>query len=903
MPVRAAYSNVFSLVVVALAAVGFGVAEGAHGAILDSARSSAASSPLGAAPSGMRSAKPRPPTLLKARVVGKGTRSALVRVSWRAPQGGPRVIGYRVSLAPTAARPGRAARTPSAVPRTQRSSQDSGSLRIRGTSTALSLSTDESFSVSVQSVTADGAMSSSTTTSVSTDTTAPSTPSGFAVTGASLTWISTAWNASNDNVGVSGYRVWRAGAVVGTTATLAHTFSDLRCATTSKLEVAAFDAAGNVSKRKALSARTTACAAADVQAPTAPLSLSATPTQTSIALAWAASSDDVGVAGYRLSRNGVVVGSATGTAYTFGELSCGTSHTLAVEAYDAAGNFSARSSVTAGTWPCPVVAPANTMLPAISGQIVQGVTLSASAGTWSGSLAAYAYQWRRCASAGALCSDITGAIRTSYEITAADVGATLRVAVTASNAGGSTDAVSAQTALVAAPVCLTGQFRTEFFNNKTLDGVPAFSRCDASVDWDWGTGSPGPAVGADNFSALLVGQFDLATSGTYTFRVTADDGVRLFVDGALVIDRWLDQAATTYTGERQLAAGIHEIRIAYYEAAGAAVLRYGVSLSSPAQAPTNTALPTISGQTIQGATLNASAGTWDGSPTSYAHQWRRCDTAGATCTNISAATSTSYALTAADVGATLRIAVTASNAGGPSSANSAPSTIVQAAPPTGGGSCPVGQFRSEFFNNKTMTGAPALSRCDTTVDWSWGEGSPAVGVAIDNFSARLVGQFDYATSGTYKFSVTADDGVRVYVDGVLVIDKWFAQPPTPYTVERHLTADRHEIRIEYYESAGGATLRYSVVAPMPAAAPNNTAPPFASGMAMVAKTLYATSDTWSGSPTSYAHQWLRCDTAGASCAEIAGATGKSYLQTAADEGRRLRVRVTATNSSGTAHAT
>jgi hypothetical protein len=94
-------------------------------------------------------------------------------------------------------------------------------------------------------------------------------------------------------------------------------------------------------------------------------------------------------------------------------------------------------------------------------------------------------------------------------------------------------------------------------------------------------------------------------------------------------------------------------------------------------APSNTEPPTISGQTIVGKILTASRGTWTGTPTSFAYSWSRCDTNGANCTPITGATSSFYSLIEPDIGRTLRVTVTASNAGGSSFATSAPTAIVQ----------------------------------------------------------------------------------------------------------------------------------------------------------------------------------------------------------------------------------
>src|SRR5207249_8742170 len=99
--------------------------------------------------------------------------------------------------------------------------------------------------------------------------------------------------------------------------------------------------------------------------------------------------------------------------------------------------------------------------------------------------------------------------------------------------------------------------------------------------------------------------------------------------------------------------------------------------------PANTALPAISGSAQEGQTLTASNGSWSGGPTSYAYQWQRCNSSGGSCAAITGATAQTYTVASADVGATLRVAVTASNSGGASSpASSAQSAVVKPAAPT-----------------------------------------------------------------------------------------------------------------------------------------------------------------------------------------------------------------------------
>ncbi|MBV9800204.1 MAG: metallophosphoesterase [Solirubrobacterales bacterium] len=136
----------------------------------------------------------------------------------------------------------------------------------------------------------------------------------------------------------------------------------------------------------------------------------------------------------------------------------------------------------------------------------------------------------------------------------------------------------------------------------------------------------------------------------------------------------------------------------------------------PPSPPANTALPAISGTAQQGQTLTAANGSWTNSPTAYAYQWEDCDSSGANCASISGATSSSYGLGSGDVGHTIRVVVTASNAGGQGVATStqtATVTATAATPPSNtalpaiSGTAQAGQTLTT--SNGTWTGTPPLS--------------------------------------------------------------------------------------------------------------------------------------------------------------------------------------------------
>jgi chitodextrinase len=188
-------------------------------------------------------------------------------------------------------------------------------------------------------------------TSVCPDTTAPSTPTGLGATSATQTSMTLSWGASTDNVGVTGYGVYRNSVLAGSPTTTGYTLTGLTCGTNYTLAVDAVDAAGNRSGKDSTTAKTSACP--DTTAPSTPTGLVITSAgQTSITVGWAASTDNVGVTGYRVFQNGSEVGTSFSTSYVFGGLACGASYTLGVAAVDGAGNISGTASLLATAAAC-----------------------------------------------------------------------------------------------------------------------------------------------------------------------------------------------------------------------------------------------------------------------------------------------------------------------------------------------------------------------------------------------------------------------------------------------------------------------------------------------------------------------------------------------------------------------
>lgn len=188
------------------------------------------------------------------------------------------------------------------------------------------------------------------------DTTPPTAPVGLAATATSSSTIDLSWSSSTDDVGVTGYQVFRDAGVTAIGTTTGTTFHDtgLDPDSTHSYAVIAVDAAGNRSAlSNTASAKTSAAPPSDVTPPTAPANLAATlnVTTNAINLSWSASTDDVGVTGYRVFRDGGATPLSTVTGTTFSDSGQSGTHSYTVAAIDAAGNQSGLSNTATATVP------------------------------------------------------------------------------------------------------------------------------------------------------------------------------------------------------------------------------------------------------------------------------------------------------------------------------------------------------------------------------------------------------------------------------------------------------------------------------------------------------------------------------------------------------------------------
>lgn len=244
-------------------------------------------------------------------------------------------------------------------------------------------------------------------------------------------------------------------------------------------------------------------------------------------------------------------------------------------------------------------------------------------------------------------------------------------------------------------------WEAQYWNNPNLSGSPVLTRTEANIDYNWGSGAPVASVGVDNFSARWTRYLDLQ-AGAYRFTATTDDGVRVYVNDELIIDRWTEHPVQSFSAERTLAAGHHLVVVEYFERSGLAEAHF---------------------------------------------RWERLTEP------------------------------------------------------------PINNWRGEYFNNATLSGDPVLVRDDANIDFNWGLGAPANGVPAENFSVRWTRNLQL-TPGSYRFTTTTDDGVRLWVNNHLLIDRWVTQAAASHSGTIYVSGNT-PVKMEYFDIRDHAVARLS----------------------------------------------------------------------------------------------
>jgi PA14 domain len=393
------------------------------------------------------------------------------------------------------------------------------------------------------------------------------------------------------------------------------------------------------------------------------------------------------------------------------------------------------------------------------------------------------------------------------------------------------------------------RWRGEYFNNTELEGSPALVRDDGvgEVEFDWGLASPASecGIGLDRFSARWTRTIAFADR-TYRFTISSDDGVRLIIDGQERFSSWQAHPLTTSTVDVAMTPGNHKIELEYFEDFGSA----SVKLSwSPAPCAAAVMTGRWKGEYFNNSDLSGRPALVrdddDGylgffwglkSPDvnsnkkcqinsdNFSARWTRTVTFGdglyrftvttydririyidrelkfERITDQKAIYSFDISLAAGNHEIIVEYFEQAGNAG----------LIVEWERNSCFPEVPPDHWRGEFFNNVRLSGLPVMVRNngDGYLNFDSATNSPSSECHIneDNFSVRWSRKVILA-DGMYRFTVTGDDGVRLYVNGKRLINQWRNQKRATYRKDIKLQAGTHRLVLESYDHTGEAVAK------------------------------------------------------------------------------------------------
>jgi CSLREA domain-containing protein len=490
--------------------------------------------------------------------------------------------------------------------------------------------------------------------------------------------------------------------------------------------------------------------------------------------------------------------------------------------------------------------------PEISGSPQVGQTLTSSTGVWGGSPSTFDYQWIHCTSTiiSGTCTNV-GTDSSSYTPTSADLGDYIAVTVTATNSTGPTHTASNYTDAVQA------------------SGTPIPTAAPpAPTVTSPGDGNAVPETGP-TFTVSSPGTWtNSPTSYQYEWYSCATTATSSCFSIILGSASFSPRPSSVEAGER------FAVAVVATNAAGtSAIGPIGTPSAPVGDFPFASTAPSITGTLSVGQTLTANPGVWSGSPTSYTYAWSDCT---GICTALGI-TSSTLALTSPYAGHSLTVTVTAANAwwkGLPT--QSAKVTVGLTAPtistiPTISGNAAVG-------SGLTATSGTWLGNASTYA-FQWLRCNLSFDVNDSSSCVNIPG----ATSANYT-PVGGDVGHTLRVS-VIASNTGGSSSPS-------------------LSLGGGNDLVFPASGKAP---PVNVGAPVISGTAAQGRTLTASDNIWlagdpdvfNADPGSYAFVWKRCDTNGANCVTISGATQMTYVPVSADVGHTLVVAETAANSAGT----
>ncbi|MBC7387667.1 MAG: cellulase family glycosylhydrolase, partial [Opitutaceae bacterium] len=357
--------------------------------------------------------------------------------------------------------------------------------------------------------------------------------------------------------------------------------------------------------------------------------------------------------------------------------------------------------------------------------------------------------------------------------------------------------------------------QAQYFDNNTFTGLPVLTRIDTTINFNWGTIAPSPVISSEKYSVRWKGKIKPLYSESYKFYLNSDEGVQLLIDNIPVILNWDSQGLKEDTVNLFLSANtLYDIQIDYFNTCCSAIARLEWSSQNQTKqvVPKNNFFPStsinlspyvslISPVNYSGiapnSTVNLEAKAYDpdGSITKVDFFY------GSTLLFSDANPPYQFAWKPTKSGNYSLNAAATDNMGIKNISTPVKVSVGKLYGPSGSG------LRGDYFDNSTLTGNPTLIKTDPVINFIWlSSPSPIINPYL--FSVRWTGKIEPLYSELYTFSTTSDDGVRLYVNNVLLIDNWTIHKSKINTAQIQLLANtKYDIKLEYFNDHNAAVMK------------------------------------------------------------------------------------------------
>jgi hypothetical protein len=372
-------------------------------------------------------------------------------------------------------------------------------------------------------------------------------------------------------------------------------------------------------------------------------------------------------------------------------------------------------------------------------------------------------------------------------------------------------------------------WQAEYYANMNLSGVPKYTQREVRIDYDWGDESGPWGLPDEQFSIRWTGLWDMEV-GKYTFFVDSDDGVRLWLDDELLIDAWMWGVGTHQVSKEIQVEGPHQIVVEYFEGTGGASIRVHWRRTD--------LYPQWQGDYYNDPWVEGSRAFSQKAPAIQFDWEEDCPAGISDCDSFSIAwearplfePGTHRIFIYADEGYQLLVDGTKVKEGGWNSGQGGGGedasyvlhvtgtehhTIAYNFHDQGGAAearlwienMEQPEWTVEYYDNTNLTGTPVKTDEGVYIFYDWDYGKP-IGLlpSSDHFSIRWTGQRNFH-AGFYRFGLFADDGVRLTVDGEVLVDEWHDGRSEYYSPFTYLSTGYHDVVVEYYEHTGEAEIR------------------------------------------------------------------------------------------------